>query len=154
MRQQHAAPHSRQSERQRRDQGLSHANLHAAAHARAAANPGFAGVAPVGDAFLRALDQGVARGSGFYDAAGVYAMPGCCDPMDLWRHDNLHASRYGSYLSALVLFGTATGLDPGNFGAGEQAAADLGISPGDAVTLQRIASEQLLAASIELTRNP
>lgn len=128
------------------------ADLHMAAYGRVAANPGFAGVAPVGDAFQRAVDQGVAKGSGFYDAAGVYAVPGCCDPMDLWWHDYLHASRYGSYLSALVLFGTATGLDPWNFGAGEQAAADLGIAPGDAVTLQRIASEQLLAAGIALTR--
>lgn len=102
----------------------------------------------------RAVDQGVAKGSGFYDAAGVYTAPGCCEPMSLWWHDHLHASRYGTYLSALVLFGTATGLDPWNFGAGEQAAAGLGIAPGDAVTLQRIASARLLAAGFALTRMP
>lgn len=54
-----------------------------------------------------------------------------------------HASKYGSYLSALTLFGTLTGLNPALLGAAEIAAADLGISAADALHLQRIASEQL-----------
>ena len=53
-----------------------------------------------------------------------------------------HASKYGSYLIALTLFGTLTGLNPALLGAAE-IAADLGISAADALHLQRIASEQL-----------
>ena len=51
-------------------------------------------------------------------------------------------------------FGTITGIDPWSLGASEKAAADLGISPGDAVKLQRIASEQLAIAGVPLTRIP
>ena len=48
--------------------------------------------------------------------------------MNLWWDDYLHASKYGSYLDALVQFGAITGLDPLSLGADEQAAMDLGIS--------------------------
>ena len=48
--------------------------------------------------------------------------------MNLWWDDYLHASKYGSYLDALVQFGMITGLDPLSLGAGDQAAIDLGIS--------------------------
>ncbi|MEO8836547.1 MAG: PEP-CTERM sorting domain-containing protein, partial [Caldimonas sp.] len=60
-----------------------------------------------------------------------------------WWDDYLHASKYGSYLDALVQFGTITGLDPLSLGAGEVSANDLGIASGDALVLQRIASAQL-----------
>jgi len=130
--------------------GAMTSDLHAAFYGEA--HPNFAGVVPVGDAFQRALDDGVAKSGGFYDASGVYAMPLPRDPMNLWWVDYLHASRYGSYLSALVLFGIITNLDPWSFGASEQAASDLGIAPGDAVRLQRIASDQLIAAGVPLTR--
>lgn len=130
------------------------ADLRAAFAARAQANPGFAGVIPVGEAFQRAVDQGIAKGSGFYGADGTYASALPQDPMDLWWIDYLHASKYGSYLSALVIFGKLTGLDPWSFGASEQAANDLGISPGDAVKLQRIASEQLYVSGEPLQRRP
>ncbi len=128
------------------------ADLRTAFYGKATANPGFAGVAPVGDAFQRALDQGVAKSTGFYDASGVYSTSDRRDPMNLWWDDYLHASRHGSYLSALVLFGTVTGIDPWSFGANEKAAADLGISRLDAMKLQRVASEQLSVAGIALTR--
>lgn len=72
--------------------------------------------------------------------------------MNLWWDDYLHASKHGSYLSALVLFGTVTGIDPWSFGANEKAAADLGIARLDALKLQRVASEQLSVAGIALTR--
>ena len=74
------------------------------------------------------------------------------DRLNLWWIDYLHASRYGSYLSALVLFGAITNIDPWSFGPNEQAASDLGISREDAVRLQVIASDQLIAARIPLTR--
>jgi hypothetical protein len=130
------------------------ADLRSAFATKAQANSGFAGVVPVGDAFQRALDLGVAKSSGFYDASGVYAVDQPQDGINLWWIDYLHASKYGSYLSALVLFGTVTGIDPWSLGASEKAAADLGISPGDAVRLQRIASEQLLVSGQALQRVP
>ena len=129
------------------------ADLHASFYGKASANPGFAGVVPVGDAFQRALDEGVAKRDSFYDA-GVYTTARPSDPMNLWWDDYLHASKYGSYLSALVIFGTLTHIDPWSLGASEQAASDLGISGGDAVRLQRVASDQLTAAGISLTRIP
>ena len=63
--------------------------------------------------------------------------------LDLWFDDGTHASVHGSYLSALTLFGTTTGVNPFSLGAGEIAARDLGISGADAVALQRIAALQL-----------
>jgi hypothetical protein len=130
------------------------ADLRSAFLGKAQANPGFAGVIPVGDAFQRAVDQGVAQGDGFYDTEGIYAPARPQDKINLWWDDYLHASKHGSYLSALVLFGQLTGIDPWSLGASEQAAADLGISPGDAVKLQGIASEQLYAAGAALVRKP
>ena len=129
------------------------ADLHAACYGLAAANPRFAGVVPVGDAFQRAVDQGLAPSSGFYGPDGVWREPGG-GAIDLWWHDRLHASKYGSYLSALVLFGSLTGIDPAGFGPGERAAADLGIAPAEAVKLQRVASEQLRAAGARLVPAP
>ena len=127
-------------------------DLHTAFYNQAAANPGLAGVIPVGDAFQRALDEGVVKRGHFYDAAGVYTKPRRHGEMNLWWDDYLHASKYGSYLSALVLFGALTNLDPWSFGAREQAAEDLGISRGDAMRLQRVASDQLRYAGIPLER--
>jgi len=124
------------------------ADLHASFAAKAASNPGFAGVIPVGDAFQLAVDQGLVKTGGFYDANGVYVPEQPGDPMNLWWYDYLHASKYGSYLDALVQFGTITGLDPLSLGAGEQAARDLGISAADALTLQRIASQELAIAAV------
>jgi hypothetical protein len=128
-------------------------DMHAAFYGLAASNSGFAGVVPVGDAFQRAVDQGLALGSGFYQADGTYLEP-ADKTIDLWWLDRTHASRYGSYLSALVLFGTLTGIDPWSLGASEQAAADLGIAPADALKLQQVASEQLYTAGVALTRVP
>jgi hypothetical protein len=109
----------------------------AAANAAADGSGGFTGIAPVGDAFLRAVTTGVATRDLYAANAGTDGL------VDLWFNDGTHASVHGSYLSALTLFGTLTGLDPAMFGAGEVAARDLGISAADAVTLQRVASDQL-----------
>jgi hypothetical protein len=91
------------------------------------------GVIPVGEAFQRAVDDRVAKGDGFYGSDGVYSPYEPSDKINLWWDDYLHASKHGSYLSALVIFGTLTGISPASFGASEKAAADLGINPGDAV---------------------
>ena len=122
------------------------ADLRAAFVRKAAENSGFAGVIPVGDAFQRAIDDRIAKGDAFYNSEGTYADYEPSDKINLWWDDYLHASRHGSYLSALVIFGTLTGISPASFGASERAAADLGINPGDAVRLQRVAADQLAAS--------
>jgi len=124
------------------------ADLHASFAAKAATNPGFAGVIPVGDAFQLAVDQGLVKTSGFYDANGVYVPDPAGGLMNLWWSDYLHASKYGSYLDALVQFGTITGFSPLSLGADEQAAKDLGISSADALTLQRVAAQELAIAAV------
>ncbi|WP_422010326.1 PEP-CTERM sorting domain-containing protein [Roseateles sp.] len=118
------------------------ADLHNSFYNRATTNPGFAGVVPVGDAFQLAVNQGLAQGSGFYGADGTF-VEGATGQLNLWWLDRTHASKYGSYLSALTLFGSITGLDPLGLGAAEQAAIDLGIDSATALALQHVASEQL-----------
>ena len=119
------------------------ADLRAAFAAAAAGNPRFAGVIPVGDAFQRAYDLGIVKTGDFYTADGVYTPPRPGDLMDLWWKDYLHASKYGSYLDALVQFGAITGLDPRLLGPMETAARDLGIEVNDALMLQWVASAEL-----------
>lgn len=98
---------------------------------------GIEGIAPVGEAFLRAVQSGIAT-------RDMWAADAQSDGLiDLWFDDGTHASKYGSYLSALVLFGQLTGQDPAQFGGGEIAARDLGIDARSARLLQRVASDQL-----------
>jgi hypothetical protein len=104
----------------------------------ALANDKVVDVVPVGEAFMRAIDDGVAMRNPYEPTPRT---------LDLWwEEDQFHSSVYGSYLSALVMFGSLTGIDPAAFGATEKAANDLGIHPLDAMRLQRVASEQLAAA--------
>ena len=104
--------------------------------------PGFKAVAPVGEAFLRAVTSGAAT-------RNMYAADALTDDLlDLWFNDGTHASVAGSYLSALTLFGTLTGLDPLSLGAGERAAFDLGLSASTALALQRVAHDQLRASGL------
>ena len=103
---------------------------------------GVTGIAPVGESFMRAINDGIATPDMYAANAGSDGL------IDLWFDDGTHASKYGSYLSALTLFGTLTGLNPALLGASEIAAADLGIRAADAVRLQRIASEQLGFAQV------
>ena len=108
----------------------------------------FTGVVPVGNAFQRALNQGIAKSSGFYKADGTYVDLG--SEMNLWFFDYTHASVYGYYLSALVSFGTISGLDPTRFGGRDKAASDLKIAQKDAAALQEIAKQTILAAGFSL----
>ena len=110
----------------------------------ASLNPNIAGVIPSGEAFLRAVQEGVAFRNSYAPEGNL---------VDLWWHeDQFHPSKYGSYLSALVIFGTLSGVDPESFGANEKSAVDLGIEPQQAVRLQRVASEQLAASGIATSR--
>jgi HYR domain-containing protein len=106
-------------------------DLHNAYAGAAAANNKITGVMPVGDAFMRAVQDGVAMRNPYAPTPGT---------VDLWWHeDQFHPSKYGAYLSALVHFAGITGKNPLVLGAGERAASDLGIEPDVAVKLQRVA---------------
>ena len=100
-----------------------------------AASPLIDGVIPVGAAWNRAIEAGIADPNP-YD--GI--TPG---RVNLWAPDAYHGSVHGYYLEALTVFGFVTGLDPLSLGAGERTAADLGITPGQAAALQRVAHDQL-----------
>lgn len=108
------------------------------AYAGAASLAGdIAGIAPVGQAFMRAVLDGVATRNFYASDAGTDGK------IDLWFDDGFHPSKHGSYLSALTLFGTLTGQNPAQFGTSELAAAELGISAQDSWALQRVAALQL-----------
>jgi len=108
----------------------------------AAGTPGIA-VIPVGDAWVRAMRTGVAD-SNPYD--GIDA-----GKVNLWTYDSYHASTYGYYLEALVLFGAVTGDDPRLLGEFECSGFELGLSAPQVGALQQVAFDQLAA---EGTLNP
>lgn len=93
------------------------------------------GVIPVGEAWNRAMSEGVADPNP-YDGTAF-------GQVDLWSYDQYHASAAGSYLEALTVFGRVTGIDPRTFGGQEIAAHELGLDPRVAVALQRIAAIEL-----------
>jgi hypothetical protein len=109
----------------------------------AAEVPGVKAVNPVGEAFNRAMRTGVADPDPYDGSA-----PGT---VDLWTWDHYHASTYGYYLEALVVFGNVTGVDPRSLGAGECAGFELGMSSDEVAALQRVASDELAAAGVSLT---
>ncbi len=119
----------------------------AAAYSQAAVNDGgIAGVVPVGDAFLRAVQEGFAVRDPYIGDPSL---------IDLWwTEDRFHPGAQGSYLSALMMFGAITGIDPASFGATEKAAADLGISKLHAMQLQGVASRALAASGHVLASKP
>jgi hypothetical protein len=104
---------------------------------RAAAATGAIKVVPVGDAWIRAMRTGVADPNP-YD--GIDA-----DKMNLWTYDSYHASTYGYYLEALVLFGHITGRDPRSLGENECSGFELGLSGAQVDALQQVAFDQLAA---------
>ncbi len=107
----------------------------------ASVNPDFVGVAPVGTAFMSAVQNGLSIRDPYTETGGTTIANG--GKINLWHDDNLHASKYGSYLSGLVLFETLTGLDAQSLGANDQVARDLGIDAPTAVALQKVASATL-----------
>lgn len=103
--------------------------------AAATAGPAVKGVIPVGQAWLRAMMTGVADPNP-YDGTDL-------GKVDLWADDHYHASKYGSYLEALVVFGAITGYDPRVLGNNECAAFELGLSRTQVAALQRVAFDEL-----------
>ena len=119
------------------------ADLHSAYAADAAQNPAITGVAYAGDAWINAIEDGVAQ-------RNPYLANEPAGQVDLWDGDvnaaccttpiGYHPSTYGAYLNALVLFDQVTGLDASTFGAEETAAQALGITPDQAVALEQVAA--------------
>jgi hypothetical protein len=105
----------------------------------AAAGQADAQVIPVGQGWMRAMRKGVADDNP-YD--GIDA-----GKVDLWGYDHYHASAYGSYLEALIVFGKVTGLDPHVLGSEECSSIELGFSSEQTSQLQDVAAEILLETS-------
>jgi hypothetical protein len=113
-------------------------DVHAGYLVAAANNPGVVSrVNPVGRAWNRAFAAGVADTNPYN---------GITDgQIDLWTDDAYHASNYGYYLHALVVFGMETGIDPRVLGGRESAANELGFTASEAYALQSIAFETIAA---------
>ncbi|MDB5368082.1 MAG: glycosyl transferase family 1 [Rhodospirillales bacterium] len=95
-------------------------------------------VITTGAAWNRAIENGFADPNPYNGIT-----PG---QVDLWAPEGYHASVFGYYLEALMMFGDITGLDPRTLGGSEFAALALGITSAQAITLQEIAFEQLAAS--------
>lgn len=93
------------------------------------------GVIPVGEAWNRAIADGLADPNP-YD--GITA-----GQINLWAPDSYHGSAQGYYLEALTIFGAVTGKDPRSLGANERVTRSIGIDPATAMALQEIAASQL-----------
>ncbi len=98
---------------------------------------GVVSVSPVGEAWTEAMTLGLADDNP-YDGLEY-------GKIDLWTFDHYHASAYGSYLEALVVFGNVTGLDPRSLGANECAGFELGMRNTVVAGLQEAAFRQLAA---------
>lgn len=103
----------------------------------AAKTPGVSSVVPVGLAWNRAMDSGLAD-TNPYD--GITA-----GQIDLWARDHYHASTYGYYLEALLVFGRVTGRDPLSVGLDDVSIRDLSLDPAVIRKLQQIAHDELAA---------
>ena len=99
--------------------------------------PEIRAVIPVGQAWNRAMAGGLAVRNPL--------LPIPKGQIDLWAPDNYHASSYGYYLEALVIYGSVSGNDPRTLGDKEVAAAELGLAPAEAHALQQIAFDTLAA---------
>ncbi|MBT8147133.1 MAG: SGNH/GDSL hydrolase family protein, partial [Gammaproteobacteria bacterium] len=89
----------------------------------------------VGEAWSRAMASGLADPNP-YDGIDV-------DKVDLWTYDHYHASAYGYYLEALVVFGNLTGRDPRSLGENECSGYELGMSRDQVRMMQPAAYDQL-----------
>jgi hypothetical protein len=109
-----------------------------AAYDKAAAASAVKTVIPVGEAWTRAMQTGVADPNP-YD--GIEA-----GKLNLWTYDNYHASAHGYYLEALVIFGSLTGRDPRSLGENECSGYELGLSRPQVKALQQVAFDQLASS--------
>ena len=108
-----------------------------AGNVAAAKGANIADVIPLGLAWNRAIDTGVADDNP-YDDIGA-------SKIDLWAYDHYHASSFGYYLEALMDFGKVTGQDPLVLAGTDQVAEALGISPAQSKALMQVAHDTLAA---------
>ena len=101
----------------------------------AKSSPAIKGVIPVGEAWVRAMDAGVADNNSL---DGIDA-----GKLNLWSFDHYHASVAGYYLKGLVVFGALTLQDPRALGGNECSGFELGLSVPQVKALQQVAYEQL-----------
>ena len=113
-------------------------DVRAANDKAAAAAPSIKSVIPVGEAWTRAIQAGVADPNP-YDGIEF-------GKLNLWTHDHYHASAHGYYLETLVIFGSITGRDPRSLGDNECSAYELGFTRPQVKALQQIAYDELAAA--------
>ena len=99
----------------------------------------------VGEAWTRAMLLGIADINP-YDGIDF-------GKISLWSWDYYHASTYGYYLQALVVFGNLTGVDPRSLGENECSGFELGMSRREVNILQQAAFEQL-ASENEVKATP
>ena len=102
--------------------------------------PRIAGVIPLGLAWNAAMETGLADDNP-YDDLGARKI-------NLWAYDHYHASVFGYYLEALMDFGQVTGRDPQTLEKVDHVAEDLGISPDQAKSLQKLAHDALAAHGV------
>ncbi len=100
--------------------------------------PAVKAVIPVGEAWTRAIQTGVADANP-YDGIDF-------GKLDLWTFDHYHASVAGYYLEALAVFGTVTKRDPRSLGDQECAGYELGLSQPQIHALQQVAFDELAVA--------
>ncbi len=115
-------------------------DVRAASDKAAASAPSVKSVLPVGEAWTRAMQTGVADPNPYDGIA-----PG---KVNLWTYDHYHASTHGYYLEALVIFGRLTGRDPRSLGENECSAYELGLPRNEVKALQQVAFDQLAAAAM------
>lgn len=113
------------------------ADVRAAYELAARTSPVIKDVIPVGPAWVRAMNTGVADNNPF---DGVEA-----GKLNLWTYDNYHGSTAGYYLKGLVVFGSLTGLDPRTLGQNECSGFELGLSVPQVKALQQVAFDELSA---------
>lgn len=104
----------------------------------AKSSPAIKGVIPVGEAWVRAMDAGIADNNSL---DGIDA-----GKLNLWTFDNYHASAAGYYLKALVVFGALTLKDPRSLGGHECSGFELGLSVPQIKALEQVAYEQLIVS--------
>jgi len=121
-------------------------DLRAACDSAARHSPLIAAVIPVGQSWNRAIEAAIAVRNPL--------LPAPAGQIDLWAPDNYHASSYGYYLEALLIFGSVTGKDPRVLGDQELAASELGMTPLQAHALQQIAFETLAAEARRPDQRP
>ena len=104
----------------------------------AKSHPSIKGVIPVGEAWIRAMEVGLADNNSL---DGIDA-----GKLNLWTYDNYHASTAGYYLKGLVVFGALTLKDPRSLGANECSGFELGLSVSQVKALQQVAYDQLIVS--------